>query len=133
MIKINALGNKILATDEGLEIKEPSYRTNRDRALIQSAFNSGDYDLVPEIDQPPISPPRWTEFNVAMLSNQNWQQWKTGIPDDLRIALITSSVVGKDDAFQSAYDLACSLSPPSSAAIEEWRTIATQYSIPVNL
>lgn len=78
-----------------------------------------------------VSVPRWTDFNVAMLSNTEWQSWKALLPNDLVVALISASVIGKEDAFYSAYNLGKLLAPPSLTQTQNWQSIADQYAIPI--
>ncbi len=79
----------------------------------------------------PVPAPQWTDFNIAMLSNTEWQSWKTLLPNDLVVALISASVIGKEDAFQSAYEIGKLLAPPTLTQIQNWQSVADQYAIPI--
>lgn len=125
MIYINYKGHKVPAENDGTLIEPPIYWGAEILAEIKLEFDNGNWESVPE--PPPPQEPQWTAFNTAMLSNKSWQNW--AIPSDLRTALISSSVNAKADSFQSSYDLAKSLVPPSAEAITEWQGLASAYHV----
>lgn len=129
MINIFYNGNVILATDEGEVVNPLSYWDEEILGGIHTAFENGHYESVIESLAEPE--PQWTPFNIVMLSNSYWQSWV--VPADVRTAMISAFVNGKQDAAQSAYDVAKRLVPPSAEAIVEWQALVTQYYIPMVL
>lgn len=131
MIKINALGTQIYATDEGAEINPPSYRTMGETASIQAAFDAGDWEPVPNSGSPPPEPD-WTAFNTAMLSDADWSPWITRNP--LLTAATTSASMASDaKQLQTTIETAISvLGAPDPVATQRWQDLANQYNIPIS-
>lgn len=130
MIKINALGTQIYATDEGAEINPPSYRTEGETASIQTAFDAGDWEPVPDPGPPPPEPD-WTAFNTAMLSDADWSPWITRNP--LLTSATTTASLSQDAALlQTTIETAISvLGQPDPVAAQRWQYIADANLIPI--
>ena len=97
------------------------------RALVQAAFNTGDYEVMAEAEPTPA--PDWTGFNLAIAADPYWQSWN--IPADLRNALITTAIVEIEGKFKTAYQTATAIVPPGPEAVASWKQVAAQFHIPL--
>jgi hypothetical protein len=97
------------------------------RALVQAAFNAGDYEVMPAVEIIPT--PDWTGFNLAIVADPSWQSWD--IPTDLRNALICTAVVELESKFRTAYQTAKAIVPPSTEAVAFWQQVAAEFHIPL--
>ena len=100
------------------------------RRELEAKVAAGDFTIEEiKTEVPVIELPKWTEFNLEMLADLDFQSWQ--VPGDVRISLIAAATIGKEDAFQSAITTALALAPLDAAVLERWQARADKYLIPV--
>ena len=95
------------------------------RALIQDAFDQGEYGIMPTIE--PVPEPNWTDFNLAIFSDPDFELW--GISQTLQSAIVATATNRNLEVLQTCYDLAKAQIAPSQETIATWQSIADQDHI----